>query len=76
MLIDIDDDKVIDRVPFQREFDTLRSRLSGAEFDAMVTRIDQLIDEGRGGNRDRGLAARQRLDGDALRGHLHQGGAR
>lgn len=46
MLIDIDTGKVIDRIPYRREFDTLRRRLSEAEFDAMVTRINELIDEG------------------------------
>ena len=45
MLIDIDKNKVIERVPFQGEFDALCKRLSDAEFDAMVTRIDELIDE-------------------------------
>lgn len=45
MLIDIDTDKEIDRIPGRREFDILRARLSVAEFDAMVARIDQLIDE-------------------------------
>lgn len=44
MLIDIDKDKVIDSVPFQGEFDVLSRRLSAAEFDAMVTRINELID--------------------------------
>ncbi len=45
MLIDIDTGRVIDSVPFRRDFDTLRSRLSELEFDAMVTRINELIDE-------------------------------
>lgn len=46
MLIDIDTGKPIDRVPYRSEFDALRKRLSEAEFDAMVARIDELIDEG------------------------------
>jgi hypothetical protein len=45
MLIDIDTNESINWVPHQREFDTLRSRLSGAEFEAMVNRINELIDE-------------------------------
>jgi hypothetical protein len=45
MLRDIDKDTIVDTVPFQREFDALRSRLSEAEFNAMVRRIDELIDE-------------------------------
>lgn len=45
MLIDIDSEKVIDRIPGRREFDILRGRLSEAEFDAMVARVDELIDE-------------------------------
>ena len=45
MLIDIDSGQEIDRVPFQPEFDALRVRLSEAEFDAMVRRINELIDE-------------------------------
>lgn len=46
MLIDIDSGKLIDRVPFTSDFDALRARLAPAEFDAMVDRINQLIDEG------------------------------
>ena len=45
MLIDIDSGKVIQTVPFARDFETLRKRLSDAEFEAMVTRINELIDE-------------------------------
>ena len=45
MLIDIDRGTPIQDVPFRRDFETLRSRLSGSEFDAMVTRINELIDE-------------------------------
>lgn len=46
MLIDIDTGKTIDRIPFRREFDALRGRLSEAEFDAMIARINELIDQG------------------------------
>lgn len=45
MLIDIDSGKVIDSVPFARDFETLRGRLSESEFDGMVARINELIDE-------------------------------
>jgi len=45
MLIDIDSGKEIRAVPFARDFETLRKRLSDAEFEAMVTRINELIDE-------------------------------
>ena len=45
MLINIDTGKEIDRLPGRREFDILRGRLSDAEFDAMVARINELIDE-------------------------------
>jgi hypothetical protein len=45
MLIDIDTGRVIDEVPFRRDFDVLRGRLSEAEFDTMVTGINVLIDE-------------------------------
>jgi hypothetical protein len=48
MLIDVETDKSIDRVPFQRDFDSLRSRLSDAEFDAMVAPVNELIDESGG----------------------------
>ena len=45
MLIDIDTGKVIAKVPFEPAFNALRSRLSEAEFDAMVSRINELIDQ-------------------------------
>lgn len=45
MLIDIDTGKVIDRIPYSHDFDTLRNRLSRDEFDAMVARVNELIDE-------------------------------
>src|SRR3990172_11210331 len=44
MLIDVESGKAIDRVPFQRDFDTLRRRLSDEEFDAMVAGVNELID--------------------------------
>jgi hypothetical protein len=44
MLIDIDSGKVIDTVPFPRDFETLCGRLSESEFDGMVARINELID--------------------------------
>ena len=45
MLINIDTGRETDRIPGRREFDILRSRLSESEFDAMVARINELIDE-------------------------------
>jgi len=48
MLIDIDTMKPINRVPFERDFQTLRARLTDDEFGAMVDRINQLIDEAGG----------------------------
>lgn len=44
MLIDIETGMTIEQVPFRREFDVLRSRLSEADFKAMVARINELID--------------------------------
>ena len=46
MLIDLDTGKPIDRIPYRREFDTLRGRLSEAEFAGMLARVNALIDEG------------------------------
>jgi hypothetical protein len=48
VLIDIDSGETITRVPYERDFQVLRGRLSGVEFDAMVERINQLIDESGG----------------------------
>ena len=45
MLIDIDSGKAIERIPHVTEFNALRSRLSKDEFDRMVERINELIDE-------------------------------
>lgn len=44
MLIDILTKKRIDSVPYRQQFDTMRSRLSDAEFQAIVDRINELID--------------------------------
>ncbi len=44
MLIDIETGRVIEQVPFRQEFDLLRGRLSEADFEAMVARINDLID--------------------------------
>jgi hypothetical protein len=44
-LIDIDTGKTITKVPYAREFDAVRKRLTTAEFDAIVARINELIDE-------------------------------
>lgn len=48
MLIDIDSGRTIDRVPYQRDFNLLRSRLTEGEFDDMVARINELIDDAGG----------------------------
>lgn len=48
MLIDVETGRRIEQVPFKRDFDLLRSRLSQADFDAMVERINDLIDESGG----------------------------
>ncbi len=45
MLIDVMSGKEIHGVPYQQDFDVLRSRLSADEFEAMIARIDELIDE-------------------------------
>ena len=45
MLIDIDSGKSIDAVPFRSDFDVVRARFSEPEFDAMVARINELIDD-------------------------------
>jgi hypothetical protein len=48
MLIDIDTGNVITKVPYEREFSVLRSRLADEEFDAMVEKVNQLIDDAGG----------------------------
>jgi hypothetical protein len=45
MLIDIDSGRAIDLVPYRAQFDTLKGRLSQAEFESMTARINELIDE-------------------------------
>lgn len=45
MLIDIDKDRPIQTIPYRADFDALRRRLSDAEFDGMIARINELIDE-------------------------------
>jgi len=45
VLVDIESGRAIDRIPFRREFDAIRLRLSEAEFDRMVDRVNELIDE-------------------------------
>jgi len=44
MLIDVDTGRSVDLVPYRTQFDTLRKRLSVDEFDAMLERINELID--------------------------------
>jgi hypothetical protein len=46
VLIDVMSGKVIHTIPYRPHFEALRARLSDAEFEAMVARIDELIDEG------------------------------
>jgi hypothetical protein len=48
MLIDIDKNRPIERVPYQSDFEALRRRLSDDEFDGMITQINELIDESGG----------------------------
>jgi hypothetical protein len=48
VLINILNGKVIEDMPHRAQFDTLRRRLSDQEFRAIVTRIDELIDEAGG----------------------------
>lgn len=45
LLIDVESGKVIDRIPYRSDFDVLRRRCSAEEFDRMVGRINELIDE-------------------------------
>lgn len=48
MLIDIDRQRRINRVPYQRDFDAVRRRVSEGEFEAMVARVNELINEAGG----------------------------
>ena len=45
MLIDIDRGQPITRLPFREDFETLRQRLTTAEFDGAASRINELIDD-------------------------------
>jgi hypothetical protein len=45
VLIDLTTLRPIERIPFKIQFDVLRNRLSASEFDEMVARINELIDE-------------------------------
>ena len=45
MLIDIESGKPIERIPYERDFDVLRQRLATEQFDRIVERINELIDE-------------------------------
>src|SRR5688500_8296512 len=45
MLIDIETKRNLDFIPGRKEFELLRGRLSDVEFDGMVARINDLIDE-------------------------------
>ena len=47
-LIDVMTDRPIERIPYREQFDRLRARLSAEEFDAMVDRINELINEAGG----------------------------
>ena len=44
MLIDIDSGKTIHQVPYSAKFQALRRRLNDIEFEAMVARVNELID--------------------------------
>ncbi len=44
MLIDIEHDRPITRVPFRKDFEILRKRMTTEEFEAAVDRINELID--------------------------------
>jgi hypothetical protein len=48
VLIDIDSGHVIDKIALQRDFELLRSRLSEDEFELMIKRINERIDEAGG----------------------------
>lgn len=48
MLIDVDSGRVLDQVPHEREFGVIRRRLTTEEFERMVQRVDELIDDAGG----------------------------
>ena len=76
MLIDVDTGRSIDLIPYRAQFDHLKARLSRDEFEAMLARINELIDESGAEIATAGLAPRQRLVGNAVRADLHEGCAR
>ena len=45
MLIDVETGRIVTKVPYSQDFGVLRHRCSSAEWDSMVTRIGELIDE-------------------------------
>ena len=45
MLIDIHSERPLTRLPFEKDFTTMRERLTIEEFDSAVRRINTLIDE-------------------------------
>ena len=48
MLIDIESGRPIERIPYRSDFDAVRRRLTDVEFDEMILRINELIDESGG----------------------------
>lgn len=48
MLIDVETERVLVRVPHEREFSALRSRLTTEELERMVERVNELIDQAGG----------------------------
>jgi hypothetical protein len=48
MLIDIFTNKEIRRIPYREQFELARKRLTAAEFDAIIARINELIDKAGG----------------------------
>jgi hypothetical protein len=46
VLIDVMSGKAIHTIPYRSQFDALRARLSDEEFEAMVARINDLVDDG------------------------------
>ena len=48
MLIDVESGRVLEHVPYERDFSTLRGRLTAEEFERMVERVNELIEEAGG----------------------------
>jgi hypothetical protein len=48
MLVDIDTGRPVDLIPYRAQFDHLKARLSYDEFEAILARINELIDEAGG----------------------------